>query len=107
MLQQSQLPTESCITGLLHGEGPTEESALSTPFGMDPTRYTSFLKLLRVTAYVTRFIALVSKKSSSTTALTTEELSDAETRWLSYAQHTDYGDMFRALKRGNRTDLMG
>ena len=106
VLQQSQLPTESCITVLLHGEGPTEESALSTPFG-DPTRYTSFLKLLRVAAYVTRFIALVSKKSSSTTALTTEELSDAETRWLSYAQHTDYGDVFRALKHGNRTDLMG
>ena len=107
VLQQSQLPTESCITVLLHGEGPTEESALSTPFGMDPTCYTSFLKLLRVTAYVTRFIALVSKKSFSTTALTTEELSDAETRWLSYAQHTDYGDVFRALKHGNRTDLMG
>ena len=54
---------------------------------IDCTRFSSIQKLLRVTAYVIKFINFLKKRPNNTTTdLSTQELAKAETLWIKEAQ---------------------
>ena len=65
-----------------------------TPFEIDPTKYTSFTKLLRVTAFANRFVRNTTEKSRSKhqaeVRLTSGEIDDAELLWIKYVQKKHY-----------------
>ena len=70
-----------------------------TPAGIDPDRFSSFGKLIRVTAYIQKFIKRLQKIPVE------NELQRAETQWLGYVKHHRYGEEIQALNHGKSTDL--
>ena len=65
---------------LVQGEGPD-----GSPAGMDPEQFTSFGKLVRVTAYVQKFIDKIQKKSVGNT-ISRDEYQRAESKWIEFTQ---------------------
>ena len=59
-----------------------------------------------MTAYVQRFIKCARAKSTCPAPLTVAEIKEAEIKWLSYAQHDDFGDIFQALTNGKSNDMI-
>ncbi|XP_065189636.1 uncharacterized protein LOC135820247 [Sycon ciliatum] len=89
LLKPNNISAEPSV--LVHGEGPADEShPPSTPAGIDPTQYSSFAKLLRVTAYVQRFIRCARTKSPIPAPLTVAEIERAKVEWLRYTQHNTF-----------------
>ena len=84
----------------VQGEGPD-----GSPAGIDPERFTSFGKLVRVTAYVQKFIDKIQKKSVGTT-ISRDEYQRAESKWIQFTQQQHYNDEFEALKKQKSTDLI-
>ncbi|XP_029163715.1 uncharacterized protein LOC114935138 [Nylanderia fulva] len=82
---------------VLHVEGSDEWDLLY--------KFSSWTKLIRVTAYVCRFLALIDKKRKvnfkSTSSLSVNELNKAELFWLSYVQKKAFESEIKALKKGN------
>ena len=66
-----------------------EKEKIHSPFGIDETRYSSYAKLLRVTAYVSRFIKML-KGNKYDHHLSAMEIQDAETKWIKYLQRKHY-----------------
>ncbi|XP_064459094.1 uncharacterized protein LOC135369435 [Ornithodoros turicata] len=58
---------------------------------MNADRYSSLHKLLRVTAWVLRFLHNTTHPSQKTGVLTAEEISAAEEYWILTAQHESFG----------------
>ena len=65
-------------TGLAAAPDP---SPLHTPLGINHERFSSTLKLIRVTAYAMRFVNKMQKLSTESDSLTVEELSQAKLSW--------------------------
>ena len=87
---------------LVQGEG-----SLETPCCIDHSRFSSFSKMIRVTAYVKKFVKKLQKKENvETEFLTTNELQEAENLWLRYAQQSDYGEIFNAIRLGMKNDMV-
>lgn len=59
---------------------------------LDPVRYSSFMRLKRVTAWIFRFLNNLRKKPETVhhVRLTVDELNAAESYWLSFAQSESY-----------------
>lgn len=64
----------------------TYSSGKCAPFGIECDRYSSFTKMIKVTALVIRFIRILQNPKYEKTALTSTELNDAETMWVKYIQ---------------------
>ena len=62
----------------------TEE--IVPPFGIDCEKYSSFTKLIRVTAWIQRFISRIKRKKESGNSLTCTELKMAVLAWIKYIQ---------------------
>ena len=60
------------------------------PFEIDEARYSSFKKLLRITAYVNQFINYIKNKRKIDHELTTNEINRAELMWIKYIQGRHY-----------------
>ena len=69
------------------------QDKITSPFGIDETKYSSNSKLLRVTAYTNRFVQKILKKQTETGELTANELEDAERRWIKYIQRKHYTEI--------------
>ena len=71
-----------------------EIKPMYSPFEIDETKYSSFTKLLRVTAYSKRFIRNVKNKTRTNQQapmdLTAEEIDEAESLWIKYLQRKHY-----------------
>lgn len=65
-----------------------------SPFDMDCSRFSSVSKILRVTAYVIRFIGKLRGKMIERKSVTCEELQKAETLWMKYIQRKHYQTEF-------------
>ena len=78
-------------------EEDLQEPNSKTPFGIQETRYSSFSKLIRVTAWVLRFIQKTRKQSSSSGELTAREILLAEEHWILQKQKQYYHDIFSSL----------
>ena len=67
-----------------------EKEAVGSPFGIDETRYSTFNKLLNVTAYVNRYLNIIKKKPTTKGVPTADELEEAKTKWIKYIQNKHY-----------------
>ncbi|GFR08239.1 integrase catalytic domain-containing protein [Trichonephila clavata] len=65
---------------------------------IDPDKYSSFLKLLRVTAYIFRFVNALRRKDFEKGPLASEELSNAEIFWMKVTQNDYYSSEITCLK---------
>ena len=102
-----QLESGPSVSVLLQPEGPTEQTQpFSTPAGINPSDFTSFGKMLRVTAYVCRFIQCTRGKPVPHLALSGEEIHSAEIKWLQFAQHSQHQEVFDALQNQGSNDLV-
>ncbi|XP_029162926.1 uncharacterized protein LOC114934423 [Nylanderia fulva] len=90
-----QIHSESRKSTVLHVEG--------TPEWDLPYRYSSWTKLIRVTAYAYRFISRSAKQRNFEVnvalSLNADELKRAEMFWLSYTQRKSFDSELKALKR--------
>lgn len=109
-LQTDELPqqpkvllTEEKVTLLFQQTGEAEIDADEIPIEvktspeanimniMDIKRYSSYTKLLRVTALVKRFIVLLKKKPMSTDGISAKDITMAEETWIKALQRRTYG----------------
>lgn len=84
---------------------PTQEKEAEDSFGIhkliDGEKYSRYLKLLRVTAFVLRFVSNCRNANSKQISfLTSKELRRAEEVWLTSCQVTTYADEIGNLKSG-------
>ncbi|XP_064629239.1 uncharacterized protein LOC135488534 [Lineus longissimus] len=72
---------------------------------IDPERYSSYTKLLRISALVLRFVANAKKNPQlqNVGPLTAGEIQDAETMWIKHVQRQSYGDEIKTLMSKRRT----
>ena len=81
---------------------PTEGK---TPFGIDSQRFSSLTKLLRVTAWVTRFVNKLKKKSTSTGPIEAAEMNEAEELWVGHIQSLHYRSLREAITENKPNNL--
>ena len=70
-------------------------------------RFSSLQRLLKVTAWIVRFINKLTKKSTSATVgpLTAEEIAKAKLLWDTYIQQKRFADTIRMIKSGEQFNL--
>ncbi|XP_035228150.1 uncharacterized protein LOC118200306 [Stegodyphus dumicola] len=74
---------------------PEEENAL------DITKFSNLEKLLRVTAWVNRFVAKLRKRACEEGPLTVLEIQEAEEYWIKQVQRANYFSDIQQLERNN------
>ncbi|PIK38584.1 Pao retrotransposon peptidase family protein [Apostichopus japonicus] len=80
---------------------------VSTPFGIDVSRYGNIGKLMRVTAYCHRFINLCLKRDiPDTKAVTVKELQYVRNQWIQVVQQQGFNEEINLLKKGGRNQLI-
>ena len=79
---------------LVAGEGSPELKEKT--FNIDVERFSSFTKLCRATAWVTRFIEKLRKRTNLSGPLKSIEISKAET---AYVQHTEYSNVTDSISK--------
>ena len=81
-----------------------EESV--SPFEIQCEKYSSIMKLIRVTAYVLQFIQRIrlcvskrrlEKSESKMGYLTSDKLNEAERMWLLHIQRKHFNDVYKAI----------
>ena len=90
---------KSANTLLAAAEGPTEY-----PMIMNLERYSSWGKLIRVSAYVLRAIECM-RGNKCNGFLTSQELKNATMVWLRHLQRTEFPDTLKLIQKGKRNDL--
>ncbi|VDI11886.1 Hypothetical predicted protein [Mytilus galloprovincialis] len=76
------------------------------PFGIDCREFSSYTKVIRVTAWIQRFVSRMKKDKCSTgKVLTYKELKVAEMNWIKYIQRKHYLDVFEAINGHKRNNL--
>ena len=91
----------------------TYSSDSCAPFGIECDRYSTVTKVVRVTAYVLRFIKMIRKsagvnqvkKDSNSKYLTNNELTEAENMWLLYIQRKHFPEVFTAITSNKTNNL--
>ena len=95
-LPKSEWPDSNCWKEICEDDCETVDSnftnstvtnmcvnTIAQPFGINVEKFSSMLKVLRVTAYASRFVkntrSRLNRKSNN---LTSEEINDAEIMWL-------------------------
>ena len=76
----------------------------SLTFPLDPSRFSSWLRLRRVLSWINRFINNCQKfrKEREYGELLSSELKNAEIQLIRYAQYTEFPDEWAALSRGRQ-----
>ncbi|VDI12213.1 Hypothetical predicted protein [Mytilus galloprovincialis] len=83
-----------------------EGNQIETPYGIQCKNFSSYYKLIRVTAWVERFISRIKKISVKTSKiLTCEELKIAEEKWIKFVQRRNYSDIFSAIYENKPNNL--
>ena len=76
-----------------------------SPFGIDSKRFSSLTKLLRVTAWVVRFIKKLKRNLTTTGPIQTSEMGDAEKLWIAHIQSVHYSSILESLKENKQNNL--
>ena len=80
------------------GTAPDENKRkVRKPFAINEARYSSFKKLLRVTAYVNRFFNYMKNKRKIDNELTANKINRAEMMWIKYIHGKHYLSKKRQL----------
>ena len=69
-----------------------------TPFGMDINRYSTLLRLKRVTAWCIRFVEKTRHMCENKDALKKKELEKAERLWIKHTQRNHFPDAFQSSR---------
>ena len=69
-----------------------------TPCGINISRFSSFTKLLRVTALVLRFIVKLKKVKNGNDPIEASEILVAEQKWIEYTQSEHFNDIIISIK---------
>ena len=83
----------------------TDNSRNSSPFEIKSENYSSFTKLIRVTALVIRFINKLRKTEIVQRPLSSSELKKAENMWVVYIQRKNFYDTHEAIVNGKSNNL--
>lgn len=92
---------------LLSGEDNKPDYQTDTPFGIDPKRFSSMTKLLRVSAYILRFIDKLRNRNKETGNLTTTEIENAKNMWINYTQRKYYSHVIVSCQTGKPNQIKG
>ena len=85
---QNQIVTNVCVNSEIYVQ----------PYGIDIEIFSSMTKLLRVSAYVSRFIKNIRGRQSKTFGhITSEELEQAEILWLRYIQKKHFSEAINSI----------
>ena len=68
---------------------------------IDETRYSSLLKLLRITAWILRFVNILKKREPFSGPLTAKELQESKLKWDLYIQYKSYPNILCGSKINN------
>ncbi|GFW11844.1 integrase catalytic domain-containing protein [Trichonephila clavipes] len=85
---------------------PSTEKIITHERIIDPDKYSSLLKVLRITANIFRFVNSLREKDNVKGPLAAEELSNAEIFWLKVTQNDFYTSEITCLK-SNKTLQLG
>jgi len=92
----------SNLTGENTTEGKVEIkdklTSLATPFGMDEKKYSSLLRLLRITAWLLRFFQKARKKKVQTGELKAIEIKEAKILWIKFIQKANFPGAFNTTR---------
>ncbi|XP_021957208.1 uncharacterized protein LOC110853263 [Folsomia candida] len=69
---------------------------------LSPEKYSSFCKLIRVTAWISRFINKLKKKTFTGSDLTVVELNKAELYWIKVIQQESFPEEIKSLNEGKQ-----
>ena len=84
-----------------------EEALPLGPFDLDPTKFSSLTRMVRVTSWAKRFIDNTrNRERVSLPYLTAEELRTARDQCIQYAQRTAYQDIIGCIKKGKSNDMI-
>ncbi len=77
---------------LVSADNLLTHDSMNPPYGIDITRFSSFIRLVRVTAWVNRFISKLKgmRNERYGVTLSCEELHDAEDLWIIFVQKKTY-----------------
>ena len=75
------------------------ESSCSVANVIPLTKYSSYSKLLRVTAYVKRFVEILKGNKPTEQKLTSKEIENAEVLWIKSLQQSDYSQEISHLMK--------
>ena len=76
------------------------------PYNIDIKQFSSYHKLIRVTAWIERFISKIKKTTSNCEKyLTVKEFKKAEEKWIQYVQRKRFADVFNSINKGQKNNL--
>ena len=92
---------------LAAGEGPIGDRTVKStaPFGIDIGRFSSLIRLLRVTALSERFIDKLRNKTNNSGALDESEIAKAEQLWTTYLKQHQYSDIIESIEKDKPNNL--
>ena len=91
---------------LVSAEDPSEDKIKRPDISdIDERRYSSLYKLLRVTAWMLRFINKLKKKDPMTGPLSTDEIQKAKWLWELHIQWKHYSETVKNLTKGKKDNL--
>ncbi len=106
----SEIKTESVTSiGLLAGEGPKRKNQKLTDYGLFDLekKYSLRLKVLRVTAYVLRFVLKTRKQATENAKyfLKAAEIQKAKEIWEKHVQKEKFAEIFESVINGTKNQL--
>ena len=87
---------ESAHLATKQTEGESTDQIDCTPYGMDINRYSTLLRLKKVTAWCIRFVEKIRHTCENKGALKKKELEKAERLWIRHTQRNDFPDAFQS-----------
>ena len=87
---------ENALLATKQTEGESTDQIGCAPFGMDINRYSTFLRLKRVTAWCIRFVVKTRHTYENKDALKKEEWEKAERLWIKHTQRNYFPDAFQS-----------
>ena len=81
-------------------KGKDTDPVRCAPFDMDISRYSTLLRLKRVTAWCLRFIDKMRHRNENHSDLKKEEFEKAELLWIKHTQINNFPEAFRSVSNG-------
>ena len=103
---QSEVNKVKDSSSHLSGCADTMNITEYTPYGIHSERFSSFLRMIRTTAWITRFINRLRKTTTeSRKELTSAELQNAKMLWCQEIQKKHYSDVLQAISSRKKNNF--
>ncbi|CAG2224942.1 unnamed protein product [Mytilus edulis] len=87
-------------------ENGQEITSNKMPYNIDIKRFSSYHKLIRVTAWIERFISKIRRiPSNNEKYLSVKEIKKAEEMWIQSVQRKSFADVFNSIHTGQKNNL--